>query len=61
MSVHLMYILAILFYILIDKVCSVIETKYLKLQPDIQERIIEKLLDENTNLLNEFVYKNKEG
>lgn len=60
MSVHLMYILAILFYILIDKICNVLETKYLNSQPDIQERIIEKLLDENTNLLNEFVYNKEE-
>lgn len=59
MSVHLLYIIGILIYFLIDKVCNVLETKYLNENPDIQERIIEKVLDENTKLLNEFVYKNK--
>lgn len=61
MSVHLLYIIGILIYFLIDKVCNVLETKYLNENPDIQERIIEKVLDENTKLLNEFVYKNKGG
>lgn len=61
MSIHLLYIIGILIYFLIDKVCNVLETKYLNENPDIQERIIEKVLDENTKLLNEFVYKNKGG